>query len=331
MEGAPIPNVLPIISPRLVGQAGVDSPTVRSYNLAQNAAFREGDVVGLVTTGTINLPSPQGSMAAVVGPTLGINANLSSAASTVTVGNVAITATSTGAPGFAVSYYVILTYTATTNESLPGQEFIINAAPGVLPIVNVTTTGGNAAATNYGVYVGVYSGGEARQQAALTTTAINTPLTFPNPLTNNIGLNRVATNANAGIIGLAMHDSAALYVGGVGGSFSAGGPANLLGTWGSPPPLMPGDPQQALVGYTGIYGGAPIEICLLQPFYESLVGTAAGITLNAASGYFVADNSQSNKILTITDKVLGSPTDVGATNNGDTFSRVKCVFTAGTL
>jgi len=284
----------------------------------------------MITTGTINLPSPQGSLAAVTGPTLGQNANLASTASTVTVGNVTITATATGAPGYPVSYYVILTYSAAANESLPGTEFIINAAAGVLPIVNVTTNGGNAAATNYSVYVGIYSGGEARQQAALNTTAINTAFTFPNPLTNNIGLNRVATNANASIVGIAAQDSAAQYVLGPGGSFAAGGPGNLLGTWATPPPLMPGDPQQGLVDYTGIYGGSPIEICLLQPFYESLVGTTAGLLLTTA-GWFVADNTQSNKVLTITDKVPGAPLDVGATNNGDTYARVKCVFNSGTL
>lgn len=314
--------VLPITGPRLFGTNGGQAPVPRSYYLAQNAAFRESDILQIVTTGTINTPTPQGGLAAVAGPSLGQNVSLPSTSSTLTVGNVAITATGTGAPTNPVSYYVVLTYSDSLSESLPGQEFIINAAAGVLPIVNVTTAGGSGAG-HYSIYIGLFSGGEARQVAALTTQAINSAFTFPSPLTNNIGVNRSANNPSANVVGIAMADAAALYAQGVGGAMNVGGPGNLLGYWANPSPLAPSDPLQMLVA--PLINAQQLSIKLKQAWYPTLIGTTAGVVLDATSGYFVLDNSQSNKIATII-----SMTDPFA-NPGDTYARVNVVFTSGVV
>jgi hypothetical protein len=316
---------LPIIAPRIYGYPGLDSPVIGSYFQQQAAAFREADFLALTTTGSITTPSGGlSTLATYAGPSLGQNVSISSTAAT-TANNVTITGVSTtGAP--AATYYVQLTYTASGLESQTGTEFLVNCAAGYTFSVNVSATGAPSGTTNFAAYVATYSGGEALQQASKTTTATGSAFSISYPLTNSIGANRATTNASANIIGLAMADSAAQYVTGEGGSFTAGGPANLLGTWGNPAPLGPQDPQQTLVAKVG--NGQPIEISLLQAWNNSLIGTSAGLLLTSA-GYFVLDNTQSNKIITITDKIYGVPSDVGVA--GDTYARVKAVFTSGTI
>lgn len=301
--------VLPVIPPRLVGVAGLDSPQIASYSLLQGAAFREADFLTLATTGAISTPSPTGSMATVAGP----------AASAITIGTTA----AAGAP--AATYYVITTYTATSNESLPSAEYLINCAAGTVPTVNVASAGAPAAATNFAAYIGVYSGGEALQQATKTTTALGATFNAAYPLTNNTGANRAASNVSANIVGIALHDSAAIYAQGVGGSATAGGLGNLLGTWVNPPPLGGIDPQQCLVAK--LTNNVPLEISLKQAYYPALIGAAVGLTLDT-SGYFVADTT-ATAVAKIVNHPAGVTTDVGA--NGDTFARVQVLFTSGVI
>jgi hypothetical protein len=302
--------ILPVSIPRLVGIPGITSPTPRGYTLAQGAAFREGNFVQQIQTGTAATPAPTGALAAVAGPL----------PSAVTLSTVA----SAGAP--AATYYVIVTYTAAGTESLPSQEFIVNAQPGFLPQVNVAVAGAPAGATNYAAYFSLYSGMEQLQQATRTTTALGTAFEAANPLANSVGINLAPTNASTLIVGIAAHDSAALYALGVGGSATAGGPGNLLGTYPNPPPLGLGDPQQAVVDRIV---DQPIVISLKQPWYGSLIGTTAGILLDAASGNHLLDNTQSNLIFRIQAKVTGAQTDVGSV--GDTNALVQAIAISGVI
>lgn len=321
--------VQPITGPSLFGTNGGQAPVPRSYYLHQSPSFRESDFLALVTTGTINTPSPQGGLATATGPSLGQNFNLPNTSASLTVGNVAITATGSGAPTNAVSYYVQLTYCDSGSESIPGAEFILNCAGGVLPIVNVTTAGGTGAG-HYSPYIGLFSGGEARQVAALTTQAINSAFTFPSPLTNNIGINQAATNQSGSIVGIAMADAEARYARGVGGAANVGGPGNLLGYWANPSPLGPPDPLQMLV--QPLINGQLVSINLKQAWYPSLIGTTAGLLIDPTSGYFVLDNSQSNKIATIVgmSQLAGSVTSP-IISPGDTYVRVNAVFSASAV
>lgn len=241
------------------------------------------------------------------------------AASAVTLGTTA----AAGAP--AATYYILVSYTATSNESLASQEFVVNCAAGNVPTVNVASAGAPGAATNFACYASVVQGAETLQQASKTTTALGATFTLANPLINPSGIGRAASNANSGICGLTLHDSAALYASGIGGSNTAGGIANLLGTWGNPPPLGGPDAQQALVA--SLVNGQPIEISLKQPWLSSLEGAAAGLTLDTsqqAAGVFIADTT-ATACLTILERLDlgGNPLDTGA--------RLRAIFNASAV
>lgn len=303
---------LAYVSPRLPGVPGIDSTNIRSYSLAQGAAFREGDVLQLITTGTIVTPNPTGSTLGpnVPGPT----------SSAITLG----TTTASGAP--AATYYILLTYTLTSNESATSLEQVVNVPAGYVPTVNVASAGAPAGATNYAAYIGLYPGGETLQQATRTTTALGTAFTTPYPLTNNQGVNEGATNPSASIVGIALQDSAAMYATGVGGSYTAGGLNQVLGAQGGPPPLTPLYPWQALVG--SLLNSQPLEISLKQAWYPSLQGTTVGLTYDTASGWWIADNSVGNNtIASIQSKVVAP--DAGGP--GDTGARVVITFQSAVI
>ena len=77
-----------------------------------------------------------------------------------------------------------------------------------------------------------------------------------------------------------------------------------------------------------------IVISLVQPYYGSLINSTAGLLYNTTYQCFQADNSQSNKILTIVGK-FGQPNanpgfdPVGGP--GDTNALVICQFNSGLL
>ena len=325
--------VLPIIPPRIVGTPGIDSPIPKAWFPAPGSSWREGAMCQLVTTGSISLPTPQGSMAALAGPTTGGSGpfSITSSSFSQTAGNFTVAGhANTAAP--AATYYIFATYTATSNESLAGPEFACSCPAGVVPAITVASAGAPAAATNFALYVGVFSGSECLQQATKTTTALGSAFNVPWTLTNSQGVNNGASNMNSGIVGIAMHDSAATYGpafggvggGGIGGSFTGGAIQSQLGTWANPPPVGPPDPQQAL--FLSVANQVPVEISLKQAFYgPSTIGSAFGLTLDTTSGYFVADTGATG-CGTIVDKVWGSTADVGGT--GDTYSRVIVQFTA---
>lgn len=316
---------LPVLPPRIVGVGGLDSPLIASYFPLQASAYREADFVTLTTTGTIVTPAPAGALATAAGPVITQDVNLSTVGQTVTIGAVTFTGVAqASAP--ATSYYTLLAYTATAQQSLPSVEFVINSAVGVVPSISVSATGAPAGATNFATFNGIFSGGEALQQATTTTTALGAAFTVPYPLVNSTGLQRCITNnAATNLAGLVMHDSAATYVDGIGGSFTAniGTP---LGTWMPPPPLGPADPLQSLVAK--FTNGQPIEVSLRQAYYPSLIGTTCGLYIDPVSNYFEVDTSQSNKPFTIVEKVFGAAIE-GLP--GDLNARVKVICTAGAI
>jgi hypothetical protein len=260
-------------------------------------------------TGTITLPAPTGSMAALPGPTAA-NVTLSST-------------TSSGAPGG--TYYVVTTYTATSNESLPGPELVYNALPGYVVTVNVSSTGAPAAATNFAAYISFAPQFEALQQSTKTTTALGSTFTAINPLTNSYGVGPAATNVSSGIYGLANTDSNEIFFSGTGGAITVGN-QSLMGATNSLPPLLPFDTQGLYV--TKLSGGTILEMSMRQTTYWSPTyeGTTAGIYLDSTTGFYTVDPSQSNKVLTIIGSADGVPSVVGT--YGDQGKRVQVVFTA---
>lgn len=303
----------------MVGIPGIDSPLVRGYYPAPGAAFREGDILAVTTTGTILTPSPSGSSTTALGA-----ASAGPAASAVTFGST----TTSGAP--AQAYYIVVTYTAAGLESQPSQEFVVYSAAGKTPTVTVAVAGEPTNTTNFATYVGIYPGSEALQDTTRTTTATGSAFTIPWPFTNFTGVNRAASNVNSKIVGIALHDSAELYSSGIGGAGTSGGPANVLGTWSNPPPLGQPDPLQDLVA--SLIAPAVIEISLKQPYYTSLNGTTAGFTLDTsqqAAGIFIADTTATTA-LTILGAIGGAQSDVGG-GPGDTGTRIKAIVSTGAI
>jgi hypothetical protein len=217
----------------------------------------------------------------------------------------------TNAPGG--TYYIVVTYAATGAESGPSQEFVANVLPGFMPQVNVVAAGAPAAATSYNYYVGLFPQTEVKQNGAIVT--LGTATTVPNPLTNTAGINQAVTN-QAIIYGLAVNSSLATYYSGTGGSFAVN-EHSLFGATTSQPPM---NPAEVYMGYViKLFPYLPVEISLINTvaWSQMLVGTQVGLTLDAATGWFVADPTQSNKVATIVQssdgdfRTLGQAGDYG--------------------
>lgn len=302
-----MPNV-PYLAPQIVGvgQNGM-SPQEIPQVAGQNAqgtfnAFRRGDILTYAATGTIVTPSGGTtaggtSLATTAGPALaagqGVFSIISSATSIVSGGITITGITSAAAP--ANTYYVIVTYTNTTgtNESLSSQEFIVICPAGLTFAVNATAAQAPAAAVTFAVYVALYPGYEALQQATKFTTALGTAFTVPAVLTNSIGLARAATNANTNLFGMATDDSNALFY----NAYGQVGNQSLFGATMTQQPLTGNDAFYNLVTKLQTQ---QLEMSLVQAWNPALAGGAvAGLLLDPTTGFFVADTSQSNKILNI--------------------------------
>jgi hypothetical protein len=319
--------------PQWVGTPGLAAVPEVAYLPAVNAAFRKGDILQYITTGTLAFPSGgTGSTTAIstaAGPTFGAPVNVSStAAQTSADGNVTITGVSSaGAP--AQSYYVQLTWTATSNESLTGAEFVVNCAAGYLFSVQANTTHEPTGTTNFAAYIGEYPQTEVLQQASTTTTATGSAYTIANPLTNSAGVNRSVTNPSSNIVGLAVNNSSQHFYSGTGGAFTVGD-QSLFGATNSQPPLTPAEPY--LVYVAKLQMPAILEISFVQAWSIMYVGQTAGLTLDTTSGVFVADTTASNKILNIiggSDGVSIGTSSVGTV--GDTGKRILVQFNGGTV
>jgi hypothetical protein len=282
---------IPYSEVMLGANTSIQQPNPRSMYLAQNAAWRRGDFVQKINTGTVTAP-PQagvGTGAGIAGP----------ATSAITFG----TAASTGAP--ATTYYIMVTYHgSSTNESEPSQEYAVSVGPNLVPTIVVASAGEPAFATLFSAYVGIFPGGESLQG---TTTATGSTYTVVYTLANNGGANRSVTNPSTNILGLADNDSNALFFAGVGGAVQ---PAYLpaFGQTVNVPPFDPPETIQPAVITLG--NGQLFEINLKSTtaYYPTLDGTTAGLALDSTTGYWYLDTAGSNAICTIQGKVVGALT-----------------------
>lgn len=307
--------------PKFVASPNIREPRIFLVNMAQGAAFRRSDLVVLSTTGTITTP-PGASSGSTYGTT-----TAGPAASAVTIVNHA----TSGAP--AATYYIVVTYTLTSNESAPSQMFIQNCPPGYTPGITVSSTGEPAGTTNFAAYVGLLPNYLSLQQATKTTTATGSQFNVAYPLTNSQGANEGATNLSSGILGIAAHASNETYFDGYGGSFTAGNPGSRLGSTNTIAPLTPTEAPLAYV--IGLGGGQLYEFNLNTAsgaFSPYLIGTTAGMTLDSTTGWWTVDTSQSNKIVTIVDARPGvyiGPTAQSSSDNLGT--RVIVEFSSSAL
>jgi hypothetical protein len=74
--------------------------------------------------------------------------------------------------------------------------------------------------------------------------------------------------------------------------------------------------EQCQTKYYALPMSQRFEMSLVQAWYPSLLYTTCGVAYNAAANTFVADTSQSNKILTIVDKAQGPTSAVWGDNLG---------------
>jgi len=303
-----------------------------SYVQIQNAAFKRGDFLSLNTTGTATSPSGgKGNIGSTVaGPSVGAPVQLNSTASTVTANGVTVVGVAAaGAP--ALTYYCELTWGTSgsvgTNESATGTEFIINCAPGIVPKVyaanpSITNVGGLA------VYLGLYPSTELLQGTTAGFGSGNA-ITATYPLTNAQGVNKIATNVATNVVGLAVNSSLALFYVGAGGSY-LGNESASFGVTNAQAPMTPNETFGSVVIRPQ---NTIFEISLVQPYYSTLQGTTAGLTVDPTTGFCVADNSQSNKILNIVGLSQGA--QIGATAQGGAYgdigARVYVTFNGGTI
>jgi hypothetical protein len=298
---------IPYLMPQWAGNPSFEAPVQQSYVPAPSAFWREGDVLISTPTGTIVNPPGLG-----VGTGVGVAGPLASA--------VTVTQTVTAnAPGG--SYYYVLTYTGTsTNESLPGTEFVVNSLPGYLPTISVAAAGAPAMATGFAVYASKLPGYEVRQS---TGTTLGSTVTVANPFANSIGVQRAATNPSTNIVGIAVNDSNANFFSGIGGSINVGN-QSLYGATVTVPPLTPNEAYTAYV--VKLQGFTYWEFSLRQTYTwtPALIGTTCGLTLDTVSGFWVVDPSANGAICTIINSSDGVQSVVGSI--GDLGKRVIVSF-----
>lgn len=309
---------IPYFEPFYVGAGNFQAPIVENYVPVYGAAFRRGAFLALTTTGTIYNPlggaDGFGTLVGVPGPT----------ASEVIFGTTA----SAGKP--AATYYVQVAYCDSggeTDESILSQEFVVNVPAGFELTVEVITAGAPSGYDYFNTYVSLFPGYEALAGSTHgSPTATGSALTIVYPLANSKGVTGAATNASASIVGMSINSSAAIFFSGVGGSTGTG-EQSLFGATNSLPPLEPAEIFMAPVVKAGF--GAIFEMSLVQAFYPNLIASTAGLTLDATSGFYVVDNSQSNKILNIIGQSSGVPSVTGVP--GQTGCRVLVQFNSGTI
>lgn len=301
--------------PRLVGTGNIKEPKPFTVIPTQNAAWRAGDILVQATTGAITNPPSVGSG--------GLASAAAPAASAITISTTAVS----GAP--IATYYGVVTYTGSSAESVASAPFIVNCAAGQVPSITVASAGAPGAATGFSSYIGIFPGQYFRQNAAVS---LGSAANCTYPLTNCLGANRAATNMSANILGIAQSSVDATFFAGIGGAISAGQNSSQLGSTNTVAPLIPSD--AALLYVTGLGYGQYVELNLNQntALTINLLNSTAGLTLDASSGIFTVDPSQSNKVFTITEfrqGVYQGPTASGTF--GDLGARVIGFFNSGLL
>ena len=320
----------PSYEPQWVAEGGITGPRTAQLYPAQTAAWRTGSILTqVVTGGPITVPSGGALTAATIaGPSLGtlpVPFQVSTNASSQTQGVVTVTAqTAASAPPETLFGVVTYTAAAITTESQPSQPFIINSAAGITPIVNVSATGAPAGLTKYAVYMGFLPNTWYLQHAV---TALGTVTDLAYPLTNSTGVNQAQAGISTGILGMADCDSDAYFAGVLGAT--AGGSQNtgkrsLFGATQSFGPGWTNDPFALPV--TKLQQGE-VEISLKQAWYNSLIGSSVGLNIDAATGYFVADTTET-ACATIQNLAWG-PGYRG--DVGDIGARIRIKFNAGAL
>jgi hypothetical protein len=275
---------------------------------AVNAVWNDGDILANTTVGTIDYPAPNGSLAALPGPVAGVN---------LTTG----VSASAGAP--AQDYFGVASFTGGGGiESLQSLDFIISCPAGYLPTVLVTATATPAAATGFYAYLGVIPGTYFRQN--IGGTALGTPYTAANPLTNYTGAINAPAGTSTGILGMANEGSFAYYAGYPGGSAKAG-PRSLFGASQSMAPGWDNDGFKlpVLKMSSGLFA-----MNLLQAYNPGMDGQlAVGINIDTGNtfitggtGFYIMDSTQT-ACATLISRLSQNP---GVEANGDVGAR--CLF-----
>ena len=282
--------------PQWKPSGGTLGPRTSQVYPAQTAAWRAGDILTLITTGTIVTPTGgAGTMVGVPGPSFGLAPvpfNIGTNGQSVTQGVVTVSGV-TAASYPAQTLFGVLTYTtgSATNETLISVPFLINTAAGIQPRITVAATGAPATTTSFRAYAGFQPNSWYLQG---TDTAFAANYSFVYPLTNSVGVNRAAAGISTNIVGLADCDSDAYYAGPLGataGGSQATGKRSLFGATQSYAPGWTNDPFALPV--TKLQSGQ-VEMCLTQPYSNALLYAAVGFNIDPLTntGYFVADTSQ---------------------------------------
>jgi hypothetical protein len=275
----------------------------------QGAVWNDGDFLANVTVGTLDNPTPNGSIATALGPVLNFNLFLGVTASA-------------GAP--AQDYYGVASFTDGSIESLASLDFTISAPAGFLPTVLVTSTGAPVGATKFYAYLGTVPTVYWRQN--IGGTNLGTTFTAANPLANAFGPNAAPAGTSTGILGIANEPSDAYFAGFPGGSASAG----LRSLVGASQAMAPGWDNDAFKTPVLKLQSAIIAINLLQPYFPSMDNSlSVGLNIDTTNtfipngtGFYIVDSTQ-----TACATVLGrAHQNIGVELNGDVGARVLVRF-----
>lgn len=187
----------------------------------------------------------------------------------------------------------------------------------VLLQANTPGTGGNSIAISI-----------TTTSAAGTVSASNTTL-LGGSAVGPSGLSPAAVNVASGIAGVAIMESIKNYGGSVN---QQPAPTFAFGFTQEGDPGYPVDASQTM--YASLGGPASLEINLTAVTgwisggtYQATIGTAVGINIDPATGFYVMDPNASNKVATIVQKLNGP----SAGDVGDLGGRVLVTFTPSTL
>lgn len=302
----------------LTVQSPPASGDATGYRLYVSAAggqplFLQGSTVAIGTAATLSAP-PSTATPAPTTNTTGLAAptipSLSAGGTTSLLG--------------ARTEFVIVTYVNANGETTGSPEASQALTSGQL--LTVTSPAASGDATGYNVYVGFVSGQEARQTA--TPIALGTNWTEPTsgPVTQGVQravANQPGTiNGFAAILGVADHDSNAIYGQYVGGAQSGGltpfgrpvWNVRVLGATGQYP-MIATEPQNAhIIAASKVQ----FEIALKQAWDPALAGELGGLAIDPTSGFFIFDLTATNQIAQLQEPVDG----VGFGVPGDINKRV---------
>ena len=259
--------------PSLVSGPNQSSPYTGSAYPIPGNVFHAGDFLQLFTQGTLTYVNPQGSL-------IGFQPTQAP--------TVAYTVSGTAGKAILYGFY---TYQGTGVESLPSPWFTIVVPAGQVATITVPTTNAPAAATGFNLYMG-FAPYTAWQQVA--ATALGSPATVPNPLTNYQGAGLAQTNAAGSILGLAQDDWDVLYQSGPAQAYTRN---DLL--FGADVTNI--DPEQYKVKFSKLTNAQRFVISTVQPWNQGLVNQTGGLNYISAQNLFAWDSTQTNRLMTIVD------------------------------